>query len=125
MSIKDDLIGEQFVKGNLKNFLQTYHLYYYPPEAEHPSSKVRLSLFGKENGKPRMIRSLFFENIENHRNFIVNNIFYQLYWLEQEGKKYKPEWMPIDEYRRKLMEGVLIDIRKKILNKVKANVVIH
>lgn len=119
MSVKDDLIGKQYVKGNIKNFLQTYSLYYYPPEEGFPTSKVRLSLFGEEDGKPRMIRSLYFENIENHRNFILNNLIYQLYWLEKQGSQFKPEWMLIGEYRMKLMEGVLIDLRKKLLEKVK------
>jgi len=117
MSIKEDLIGEQFVKGNLKNFLQTYHLYYYQPEKDFPTSKVRLSLFGKENGEPRMIRSLYFENIENHNNFIINNLLYNLYWLEKQGIDFKPDWMPVYEYRKQLLEGLLMSIRKKLIKK--------
>ena len=119
MSIKEDLIGKQYVKGNIKNFLQTYNLFYYPPEEGFPTSKIRLSLFGEEDGKPRMIRSLYFENVENHRNFIFNNIFYEIYWLEKQAGDFRPSWMPIGEYRLKLMDAILTDLRKKLLAKVK------
>jgi hypothetical protein len=119
MSIKENLIGKQYVKGNIKNFLQTYNLYYYPPEENFPTSKVRLSIFGEEDGKPRMIRSLYFENIENHRNFIFNNIFYQIYWLEKQAGHFRPSYMPIGEYRLKLMDAILTDLRKKLLSKLK------
>ena len=119
MSIKEDLIGKQYVKGNIKNFLQTYNLFYYPPEEGFPTSKIRLSLFGEEDGKPRMIRPLYFENVENHRNFIFNNIFYEIYWLEKQAGDFRPSWMPIGEYRLKLMDAILTDLRKKLLAKVK------
>jgi len=118
MSIKEDLIGEQFVKGNLKDFLQSYNIFYYPPEENFPTSKVWIYLHGKEKEKPRMIRSLCFDNIEVHRRFILNNLLYHIHWLEKEGGKFKPEWMPISEYRKRLMDGVFIDLRKKLLKKL-------
>jgi len=119
MSIKTNLIGKQYVKGNIKNFLQTYNLFYYPPEENFPTSKVRLSLFGEENGQPRMIRSLYFENIENHKNFILNNIIYNLYWLEKKSENYIPQVLEIGTFRMRLLDSLLSDIRKKVMDRWK------
>jgi len=119
MSIKKDLIGEQFVKGNMTKGLQVYKIYYYPPEVNFPTSKIWLYFNRKQDNKYLGIKSLCFENIENHRNFIVNNIFSQLFWLEKEGIRYKPDFMTIDKYKEKLLEGLLLDINKKISMKVK------
>ena len=119
MSIKTDLIGEQFVKGNSRKLLQTYHLYYYPPEANFPTSKVWLYLDGKENNKPRTIRSLCFENIENHRKFILNNIIYNLYLTEKRSEDYLLSTIPISTYRIKFLDSLLSDLRKKIIDRWK------
>ena len=113
MSIKTDLIGEQFVKGNIKDFLQTYHIYYYPPEQNFPTSKVWIYLDGKLNGKPRTIRSLCFEKPEGLKTFISNLMNYYLYWLEKKSIEFKPQTITIGEYRRKLLEGLLIDLKNK------------
>jgi len=121
MSLKENLIGEQFVKGNIKNFLQTYNIYYYPPEQNFPTDKIRLSLFGKENGEPRMIRSLYFENVENYRNFILNNIFSYIHWLEKKGIEYKPIEMSIRTFRITLLDDLLMRIRKEIPEKWQKN----
>ena len=119
MTIKTDLIGEQFVKGNSRKLLQTYHLYYYPPEANFPTSKVWLYLDGKENNQPRTIRSLCFENIENHRKFILNNIIYNLYLTEKRSEDYLLSTIPISTYRIKFLDSLLSDLRKKIIDRWK------
>ena len=123
-SIKKDLIGEQFVKGNIKNFLQSYHIYYYPPEQNFPIDKVWLYLHGKENGQPRMIRSLCFDSIETHRKFILNNLYYNLYLLEKISEEFRPKQMDIHTYRMKLLDAVFIDLRKRIIEKVRQTITI-
>ena len=122
MTIRENLIGEQFVKGNSRDYLQVYNIYYYPPAEGFPTSKVWLYFNRKDKEKYLYLKSLCFENIENHRNFILNNLFYHLYWLEKQAAQFKPEWMPIGEYRLKLMDAVLSDVRKKLLAKVKERV---
>jgi len=122
MSIKENLTGEQFVQGNLKNFLQSYHIDYYPPEANYPTDKIWLYLHGKENNEPRMIRSLCFKNPENHRKFILNNIYAQLYLLEKRGIEFKPSEIDIHTYRKRLLDALLVDLRKKILEKYKEKI---
>jgi len=122
MSIKINLTGEQFVQGNLKQALQVYRIFYYPPEEGYPSSKLWLYFDRKQEDKYLGIKSLCFSNIENHRNFILNNILSELYWLEQEGMKYKPSEMDIHTYRLKLLDGILIDLRKKVLTKLKERI---
>jgi len=119
MSIRENLIGEQFVKGNMRKILQSYNLYYYPPEENFPTSKIWLYLNGKENGQPRMIKSLCFENIENHSNFILNNLFYHLYWLEKKGIDFKPSQMNIDTFRKILLDNLMIGLRAKLISKLK------
>lgn len=121
-SIKTDLIGEQIVMGNIKNFLQTYHIYYYPPEAKFPTDKVWIYLDGKQNGEPRTIRSLCFDNIETHRKFILNNIIYHLYWLEKKGAQFKPTFMHISEFRKYLLAGLFKKLRVKSLESLKQKI---
>jgi len=103
MSLKTDLIGEQIVGfGGFQKILQSYQLYHYPPEVNIPTDKIRLALIGKENGNFRFIRSLYFDKIETHQRFILNNIIYHLYWLEKKGINFKPEVMPISDFRKTL-----------------------
>jgi len=118
MSIKTDLIGEQFVQGNLKEALQVYKIYYYPPEQEHPSSKVWLYFNRKQDKSYFGIKSLCFSNIENHRNFILNNILYHLYWLEKQLENYRPSFMDSKMYRRKLLNALINDLINKINKKI-------
>jgi len=104
MSIKTDLIGKQYVKGNL-NVPQMYRMYYYPPEEHFPTDKVWLyfnrdeKVFNKKKNQWEYmgIKSLCFDNIETHRKFILNNIIYHLYWLEKKGAEHKPSFMHISE----------------------------
>ena len=119
MSIKDDLIGEQFVKGNSRNILQSYQIFYYHPEVNFPTSKVWIYLKGTENKQPRTIRSLCFENIENHKRFILNNIIYNLYLTEKRCEDYLLSTVPISVYRIKFLDSLLNDLRKKIMERWK------
>ena len=85
MSIKIKL-AEQFVPGNIKNFLQICKIYYYPPEQGFPLDKVWIYFDGEENKQPRRIRSLCFKNPENHKQFIINNIHAHIYQLLQRAE---------------------------------------
>ena len=116
MSIKQNRTGEQFVPGNLDTFLQSYHIDYYPPEVNYPTDKIWLYLQGKENGKPRMIRSLCFKNPQNHTNFIINNIYAHIFQVEQRSSDSIPSTIPIEKYRMILLDGLLSEIRKKIIS---------
>jgi len=122
MSIKENLTGEQFVQGNLKTALQVYRIFYYPPEENYPSSKLWLYFDRKQEGKYLGIKSLCFNNIENHRNFILNNIFCELYWLEKEGIEFKPETMDIHTFREKLLDALFIDLKKKIIKRLEKEI---
>ena len=121
-SIKVDLVGEQIVMGNIKNFLQTYHIYYYPPEQNFPTDKVWLYLDGKENGQPRTIRSLCFDNIAVHQRFILNNILYNLYWQSKKGIEFKPSYMTISEFRIELLNRLMTKLRVKSLENLKIKI---
>ena len=121
MSIKINLTGEQFVPGNIKNFLQIYKIYYYPPEKNYPTDKVWIYLDGKENGEPRMIRSLCFKNPENHRKFIFNNIYAHIYQLVKRAEYHIPSHVEIFKYQMALLNDLLIKIRKDIPGRWKEN----
>lgn len=114
MSIKTNLTGEQFVPGNSKNFLQCYHIDYYQPEQNFPTDKVWIYLNGKEDGKPRMIRSLCFKNPENHRKFILNNIYAHIYQLVKRAENHIPNSVEIMKYKMALLNDLLIKIREEI-----------
>ena len=118
MSIKTDLFGEQFVKGNMRNILQSYNIFYYPPEQNFPTDKIWIYLHGKQNNHPRTIRSLCFENTENHRKFISNNIFANLYILEKRLINYS-DIQTTPEYRKRLLEALLSEIKKETIDKWK------
>ena len=124
MSIKEDLIGDQFVPGNIKTFLQQYNIFYYPPEEHFPSSKVWIYLNGKQfnektnQNEPRTIRSLCFGNMENHRNFIFNNLFYHFYWLEKQLlSQIDIGGLDIIKYRKRIIDNIIMDLRDRLLKK--------
>jgi len=119
MSIKTDLIGEQIVKGNIKESLQIYKIYYYPPEMNYPEDKVWLYFNRKHNDKLLGTKSLCFASPEQHRSFILNNILYYLYWLEKKSIDYIPNSVPIEEYRRRLMDALFNDLRTKLIGILK------
>jgi len=119
MSIKTNLTGEQFVPGNSQNFLQCYHIDYYPPEANHPTDKVWLYLNGKENGEQRMIKSLCFKNPQNHRKFILNNIHAHIYQLVKRAENHIPNHIGIIKYKMALLNDLLITVREEIPKKWK------
>jgi len=114
MSLKTNLIGEQFVPGNIKNFLQIYNIYYYPPEQNFPTDKIWLYLNGKENGQPRMIRSLCFKNPENYKKFILNNIYAHIYQLVKRAEEHIPNHIEKINYQKALLNDLLIKIREEI-----------
>ena len=114
MSIKENLTGEEFVPGNLKDFLQSYHIDYYPPEANYPTDKVWIYFDGRENGKPRMIRSLCFKNPENHKKFILNNIYAHIYQLVRRAEDHIPNHVEIFKYQMALLNDLLIKIREEL-----------
>ena len=117
MSIKTDLIGKQYVKGNIRDSLQVYKIYYYPPEEGYPTSKVWLYFNREQKDKILGTKSLCFESVENHRNFILNNIIYNLYWLEKKSESYIPTILEIGTFRMRLLDNVLNDLRKKVIKR--------
>ena len=123
MSIKTNLTGEQFVPGNSKDFLQCYHIDYYPPEQDYPTDKIWLYLNGKNKDKPVMIRSLCFKNPENHRKFILNNIYAHIYQLVKRAEDHIPSHIEILRYQMELLNDLLINIRKEIPMKWKEEMI--
>lgn len=120
MSIKQNLTGEQFVQGDTKyKILQSYHIDYYHPEQGYPTDKIWLYLHGKENNKPRMIRSLCFKNPENHRKFIMNNIYAHIYQLTKRAEEHIPSHIELIKYQMALLNDLLIKIREEIPKKFK------
>jgi|26BtaG_2_1085354.scaffolds.fasta_scaffold03387_7 hypothetical protein len=65
-----------------------------------------------------MLRSLCFSNTENHRKFIVNNIYANVYILEKRLVHYSDVHMT-PEYKKKLLDSLLLEIKKEILDRWK------
>ena len=118
MSIKIKL-AEQFVPGNIKNFLQICKIYYYPPEQDFPLDKVWIYFDGEENKQPRRIRSLCFKNPENHKKFIFNNIHAHIYQLVKRAEEHIPNHVEVLKYQMALLNDLLIKIREEIPRKWK------
>jgi len=116
MSIKTKL-SELCIPGNIKNFLQICKIYYYPPEQNFPTDKVWIYIDGEENGKPRNIRSLCFKNPENHKKFIMNNIYAHIYQLIKRAEDLIPSGVEKIKYQEALLNHLLIEIRKEIPKK--------
>ncbi len=121
MSIKDNLTGKQYVPGNIKDFLQTYQIYYYHPEENFPLDKVWIYFDGEENKQPRRIRSLCFKNPENHKQFILNNIYAHIYQLlkRAEYQNALSNHIPKRQYQEALLTDLLIKIRPEIQKRFK------
>ncbi len=120
MSIKIKL-AEQFVPGNIKNFLQICKIYYYLPEQDYPLDKVWIYFDGEENKQPRRIRSLCFKNPENHKQFIMNNIHAHIYQLlkRAEYNNALSTNIPKRKYQEALLNDLLTKIRPEIQKKFK------
>jgi len=118
MSIKIKL-AEQYVPGNIKNFLQICKIYYYPPEQDYPLDKVWIYLDGEENKEPRRIRSLCFKNPENHKKFILNNIYAHIYQLLQRAEYQNALSIniPKRKYQIALLDDLLTKTRKEMLTR--------
>ena len=113
MSIKIKL-AEQYIPGNIKNFLQICKIYYYPPEQNYPTDKIWIYFDGEENKQPRTIRSLCFKNPTNHEKFIMNNIHAHIYQLVKRAEDHIPNHVEIFKYQMALLNDLLIKIRKEI-----------
>ena len=118
MSIKINLTGEQVVQGNMRDGLQTYKIYYYPKEVNY-IDKIWLYFNRKEGDKLLGIKSLCFSSTDQHRKFILNNLFSHLYLLEKRSEDYMPQTIEIEVYRKRLLDAVLFDLRKKIIERWK------
>ena len=123
MSIKTKL-SELFIPGNIKNFLQICKIYYYPPEQDYPLDKVWLYFDGEENKQPRRIRSLCFKNPENHKQFIINNIYAHIYQLikRAEYNNALSTNIPKRQYQEALLNDLLTKIRIEIQKKFKEEI---
>ena len=123
MSVKIKL-AEQFVPGNIKNFLQIYKIYYYPPEQDFPLDKVWIYFDGEENKQPRRIRSLCFKNPENHKQFILNNIHAHIYQLlkRAEYNNALSTNIPKRKYQEALLNDLLTKIRPEIQKRFKEEI---
>ncbi len=99
--------------GNIKNFLQICKIYYYPPEQDYPLDKVWLYFDGEENKQPRRIRSLCFKNPENHKQFIINNIYAHIYQLikRAEYNNALSTNIPKRKYQEEYLDYLLREIR--------------
>ncbi len=95
--------------------LQVYKIYYYPPEENFPTSKVWLYFNRKQGDKLLGTKSLCFENIENHRKFILNNLLYNIYILEKRSEGCIPSSIQIGTYRLRLLDAILVELRKEII----------
>ncbi len=114
MSIRTDLIGEQFVKGNMNQGLQVYKIYYYPPEQNFPTSKIWLYFNRKQGDKLLGTKSLCFESPENHKKFILNNIYANIHHLVKRAEDHIPNGVEVFRYQMALLNDLLIKIRKEI-----------
>ena len=123
MSIKTNL-SELFVPGNIKNFLQICKIYYYPPEKDYPLDKVWIYFDGEENKQPRRIRSLCFKNPENHKQFIINNIYAHIYQLIQraEYNNALSSSIPKRRYQEALLDDLLTKTRAEMQKKFKEEI---
>ncbi|KKL06130.1 hypothetical protein LCGC14_2599120, partial [marine sediment metagenome] len=100
-------------------FLQICKIYYYPPEQDFPLDKVWLYFDGEENKQPRTIRSLCFKNPENHKQFIINNIYAHIYQLikRAEYNNALSNHIPTRQYQEALLIDLLTKIRVEIKKK--------
>jgi len=64
-----------------------------------------------------MIRSLCFKNPENHKKFILNNIYAHIYQLLQRAGDLIPSGIEKIKYQEALLSDLLINIRKEIPKK--------
>jgi len=123
MSIKTNLTGKQYVPGNIKDFLQVYQIYYYPPEVNFPTDKIWIYFDGEEKGEPRRIKSLCFKNPENHKKFILNNIYAHIYQLVKRADNCIPNHIEIRKYQMELLNDLLMKIREEIPKKWKEDMI--
>ncbi len=111
-----DLFREQRVAGNIsEKSYQAYHIYYYPVDEKKRRDKIRLSLYlkPKEKGGAYERTSIYFVELPQLRNFILNCIKSYFKWLINRIEPQMPKERLI-EYRNDMLKGFVNQIMEEV-----------
>lgn len=108
---KEIIIPPTTVAGNLKDFKQSYEIYYYPKDSDLPDKiAFYINLIDRE-GQRKARRSLFFSSHAQIRQLIIDLTKSYFYLLDQRTE-------PMDRiiWRKVVLIDFLEEIQKKQLN---------
>lgn len=101
-------MNKRTVAGNIRDFRQTYELFYYPKVDDLPD-KIALYLYLENEKKEFAKRSIYFSSIEQLKDLIVD--LTKAYCLFRE-KRNNPD-VSLRIYRLVLLDQLINHIRKK------------
>ena len=106
---KDILTPKTTVAGNIRDFKQSYEIFYYPTADDLPD-KVAMYIYLMNEEKQYAKRSIFFSSHQQLRELIIDLIKAYFFFRD---KKIKPV-IPLSEFRKISLSSFLEEISTKL-----------
>ncbi len=108
--LKDIIIPKTTVAGNIRDFNQSYEIFYYP-KAEDLPDKVAVYIYLTNENKSFAKRSLFFSSHEQLKEYIFDLV--KAYFVLRD-KRITPV-IPLSEYRKISLSSLLENLEQRQL----------
>ncbi len=109
---KQILIPRTIVSGNIRDFKQSYEIFYYPKADDLPDKIALYIHLVNSEGKQYAKRSIYFSSLEQLREFIYNSAQAYFYFRD---KRIVLE-ISLPDFRLIHLDDFLYKLRKKQLN---------
>ena len=112
---KETIIESTTVAGNIRDFVQSYKIKFYPKVKDLPE-KIALYIYLDSNDKSFAKRSLFFSSAEQLKDLIFNLTKSYFYFMDKKNKPVNREL-----WRKANVDNFAYELRKKQLEHWKNN----
>ncbi len=108
---RNTIVPKTTVAGNIRDFRQTYEIFYYPKADDLPD-KIAMYIYLENQEKSYAKRSIYFSSTEQLKLLITDLIQSYLYFLD---KKSNPV-VPREQFRLIQLDSLLTELKEKQLS---------